>query len=371
MQAAISLNHAFDEINVYTADQFDIRVAIGIDHGDVLLIGGPDYFGDTVNTASKLGEDQARPGEILITERARSNPQQRGLPNRNRTTGNFRDHHPSRIHSILTNDLSPPCSPSGKRTRTPRPTSPPGGLSPRAPLNSSRSRLSPTLCQPRFQRGIHALYSHQAEALEAARRGENVVLATGTASGKTLAYNLPVLATLIENPQARALYLFPTKALTQDQFKSSVISYRSSTNWTLQNGTELRIYDGDTPQSHRSQIRKTANILLTNPDMLHTGILPHHTNWDEFFRNLKFVVIDELHTYRGVFGSHVANVIRRLKRVAAFSRRASAIHSHLCHHRKSRRTGGETHRGTRHTDRPGRLFARRTSLPHLQSAHRG
>ncbi|MBI5933106.1 MAG: DEAD/DEAH box helicase [Chloroflexi bacterium] len=159
-------------------------------------------------------------------------------------------------------------------------------------------------------RGIHALYSHQSAAYEAARRGENVVLATSTASGKTLAYNLPVLASLIENPQARALYFFPTKALTQDQ-SSNLQTFQPS-------NFQAAIYDGDTPQSHRAQIRKTANILLTNPDMLHTGILPHHTNWDEFFRNLKFIVIDELHTYRGVFGSHVANVIRRLKRAAAF-----------------------------------------------------
>ncbi len=162
-------------------------------------------------------------------------------------------------------------------------------------------------------RGIHALYTHQAAAYEAVRRGENVVLATSTASGKTLAYNLPVLAALIENPQARAIYLFPTKALTQDQL-SNLSSYRNPETWNL----KPAIYDGDTPSSRRAEIRKTTNILLTNPDMLHTGILPHHTNWDEFFRNLKFVVIDELHTYRGVFGSHVANVIRRFKRVAAF-----------------------------------------------------
>ncbi|MEW5941227.1 MAG: DEAD/DEAH box helicase, partial [Chloroflexota bacterium] len=159
---------------------------------------------------------------------------------------------------------------------------------------------------------IHSLYSHQSAAFDSARRGENVVLATGTASGKTLAYNLPVLAALLENPQARALYLFPTKALTQDQLAN--LANLELETWNL----KPFIYDGDTSQSHRAQIRKTANILLTNPDMLHTGILPHHTNWDEFFRNLKFVVIDELHTYRGVFGSHVANVIRRLKRVADF-----------------------------------------------------
>lgn len=130
---------------------------------------------------------------------------------------------------------------------------------------------------------------------------------------------MPVLASLLENPEGRALYLFPTKALTQDQ--DSVISHQLSvlrplvtSHWSLNTG----IYDGDTPTRDRPSIRKNARIVLTNPDMLHTGILPHHTNWADFFRNLNFVVIDELHTYRGVFGSHVANVIRRLKRVAAF-----------------------------------------------------
>ncbi|MBN1451010.1 MAG: DEAD/DEAH box helicase [Anaerolineales bacterium] len=167
--------------------------------------------------------------------------------------------------------------------------------------------------------GIPSLYSHQSRAWTHTRAGENIVLATGTASGKTLAYNLPVLASLLEDPNARALYLFPTKALTQDQ--EAVISHQLSVikplvtdNWSL----KTAIYDGDTPKRDRPAIRKNACILLTNPDMLHTGILPHHTNWADFFRNLKFVVIDELHTYRGVFGSHVANVIRRLKRVAKF-----------------------------------------------------
>lgn len=183
-----------------------------------------------------------------------------------------------------------------------------------APLREALSRL-----------GIPSLYSHQSQAWSHARAGRNVALATGTASGKTLAYNLPVLAALLENPDARALYLFPTKALTQDQY--SVISNQLSalkslmtehpptgTGWSLNTG----IYDGDTPQRDRASIRKNARLLLTNPDMLHTGILPHHTNWADFFRNLRFIIIDELHTYRGVFGSHVANLIRRLKRVAAF-----------------------------------------------------
>jgi len=160
--------------------------------------------------------------------------------------------------------------------------------------------------------GIHSLYSHQLEAWTHSRAGENIILSTGTASGKTLAYNLPVIAELISNPNARALYLFPTKALTQDQL--STLGNLQLEIWNL----TPAIYDGDTPQKDRSAIRKSARIILSNPDMLHTGILPHHTNWLEFFANLKFIVIDEAHTYRGVFGSHVANVIRRLKRVANF-----------------------------------------------------
>lgn len=161
-------------------------------------------------------------------------------------------------------------------------------------------------------RNISLLYSHQQTAWMHARAGRNLILATSTASGKTLAYNLPILANLLEDPQARALYLFPTKALTQDQLSSLNSLIPASLNLTS------AIYDGDTPQPHRSAIRKTARIVLTNPDMLHTGILPHHANWGDFFARLKFVVIDEAHIYRGVFGSHVANVIRRLKRVAKF-----------------------------------------------------
>jgi DEAD/DEAH box helicase domain-containing protein len=163
--------------------------------------------------------------------------------------------------------------------------------------------------------GIHSLYSHQLEAWTHSRRGENIILSTGTASGKTLAYNLPVFAELLQDPNARALYLFPTKALAQDQ-----LSTLKGFNVEAFEGSNLTpaIYDGDTPQSARSAIRKNARVVLSNPDMLHTGILPHHTNWLDFFSNLKIVVIDEAHTYRGVFGSHVANVIRRLKRVADF-----------------------------------------------------
>ncbi len=168
-------------------------------------------------------------------------------------------------------------------------------------------------------RGIHALYSHQLSAWTETRAGKNIILATGTASGKTLSYNLPVLATMLHNHEARALYLFPTKALAQDQL--SVISEQLSVLRTLTTDNSsliTGIYDGDTPQPNRPSIRKNARIILSNPDMLHTGILPHHANWADFFSNLKFIVIDEAHTYRGVFGSHVANVLRRLKRVANF-----------------------------------------------------
>jgi len=178
-------------------------------------------------------------------------------------------------------------------------------------------------------RGISSLYSHQLAAWNLTRARKNIILATGTASGKTLAYNLPVLSALLENPEARALYLFPTKALAQDQL--SVISDQLSeiskqvdrytgkpADHGIRTTNHAAIYDGDTPQSHRPAIRKNARIVLSNPDMLHTGILPHHANWADFLSNLKFIVIDEAHTYRGVFGSHVANVIRRLKRVANF-----------------------------------------------------
>ncbi|MEK9162319.1 MAG: DEAD/DEAH box helicase, partial [Chloroflexota bacterium] len=163
------------------------------------------------------------------------------------------------------------------------------------------------------QRGIDSLFTHQTAAIAAALHGDHVAVVTGTASGKTLCYNLPVLQALIANPSSRALYLFPTKALAQDQAAelNNLIS-------NLQSPISIRIYDGDTPQPQRAAIRKEAQLLITNPDMLHTGILPHHTKWGEFFAELRYVVIDEMHTYRGVFGSHFANVIRRLKRICKF-----------------------------------------------------
>ncbi|MEP6896767.1 MAG: DEAD/DEAH box helicase, partial [Chloroflexota bacterium] len=195
------------------------------------------------------------------------------------------------------------------RTQPPRP----------AQTHPFPTDLPVPLSQTLIAAGIHSLYSHQLEAWTASRQNQNIILSTGTASGKTLAYNLPVISSLLQDNNARALYLFPTKALAQDQL--SVISYQLSLLQSLLTddlSLITSIYDGDTPQSARSAIRKNARIVLSNPDMLHMGILPHHTNWLEFFANLKYIVIDEAHTYRGVFGSHVANVIRRLKRVANF-----------------------------------------------------
>jgi DEAD/DEAH box helicase domain-containing protein len=169
--------------------------------------------------------------------------------------------------------------------------------------------LHPALVDALHARGIGALYTHQATAWQRAQAGQHLVVVTGTASGKTLCYNLPVLDRLLRHPQARALYLFPTKALAQDQL--SVIS-------GLSLAIRTATYDGDTPSDARPSIRATARLIISNPDMLHTGVLPHHTLWSDFFGHLQFVVIDEMHAYRGVFGSHVANVLRRLKRIAHF-----------------------------------------------------
>jgi len=162
--------------------------------------------------------------------------------------------------------------------------------------------------------GIKRLFTHQGESVEAVRRGANVVVVTGTASGKTLCYNLPVLETFGRDKNARALYLFPTKALTQDQ--AGALGRLLDPKGPLAGRAVPAIYDGDTPSHQRSRIRGHATIILSNPDMLHTGIMPYHPKWAHFFTGLKYVVIDEIHTYRGIFGSHVANVIRRLKRIA-------------------------------------------------------
>src|SRR3954452_23101642 len=156
--------------------------------------------------------------------------------------------------------------------------------------------------------GVPQLYAHQRDAWDAAQHGEDVLVTTGTASGKTLAFNLPVLDAIARDPKARALYLYPTKALAQDQF-------RTLSGYGV---PRLRpaIYDGDTPTEQRRQIRTWANVILTNPDMVHVGVLPNHDRWGDVLANLSYVVVDEAHVYRGVFGSHVANVLRRLKRLA-------------------------------------------------------
>jgi len=156
--------------------------------------------------------------------------------------------------------------------------------------------------------GVPQLYAHQREAWDAAARGEHVLVTTGTASGKTLAFNLPVLDALAREPKSRALYLYPTKALAQDQFRT-LSSYRVPK-------LKPAIYDGDTPTEQRWQIRKWSNVILSNPDMVHVGLLPNHDRWGDILANLRYVVIDEAHVYRGVFGSHVANVLRRLIRLA-------------------------------------------------------
>jgi len=175
--------------------------------------------------------------------------------------------------------------------------------------------LHPALVDALRARGIGALYTHQATAWQRAQAGQHPVVVTGTASGKTLCYNLPVLDRLLRDPQARALYLFPTKALAQDQKEAL-----GQLVGTWQEGPTIPIatYDGDTPAGARPTIRATARLVISNPDMLHSGVLPHHTLWADFFGHLHLVVIDEMHAYRGVFGSHVANVLRRMKRIARF-----------------------------------------------------
>ena len=167
--------------------------------------------------------------------------------------------------------------------------------------------LHPEVAAALRERGIDRLWAHQAEALHAAWAGPTIVT-TGTASGKSLCFNLPTLDTLCRDARARALYLYPTKALAQDQARAlNALGVKRA---------RPAIYDGDTPREQRLAIRRRSNIVITNPDMLHLGILPNHPAWGDFFANLAVVVVDEAHVYRGVFGSHVANVLRRLRRVA-------------------------------------------------------
>jgi DEAD/DEAH box helicase domain-containing protein len=156
--------------------------------------------------------------------------------------------------------------------------------------------------------GVERLYAHQRDVWEAAQRREHVVVTTGTASGKTLAFNLPVLDALARDPHARAFYLYPTKALAQDQFRTLAAIGLP--------GLRPAIYDGDTPTEQRAAIRRGSSAILSNPDMLHVGVLPNHDRWGDVLANLRYVVVDEAHVYRGVFGSHVGNVLRRLRRLA-------------------------------------------------------
>jgi DEAD/DEAH box helicase domain-containing protein len=173
--------------------------------------------------------------------------------------------------------------------------------------------VRPELAAAFAAKGIAQLYTHQAAAAEAAHAGKNVVVVTPTASGKTICYNLPVVNAVLENADTRALYLYPTKALAQDQL-AELHDLASRLGDTF----GVFTYDGDTPSDARAAIREKGHIVLTNPDMLHMGILPHHTKWQRLFENLRYIVLDELHTYRGVFGSHLCNVLRRLRRVAKF-----------------------------------------------------
>ena len=163
------------------------------------------------------------------------------------------------------------------------------------------------------KRGIHRLFAHQVEAYDAVKKNQHVVIATPTASGKSLCYQLPILDCMASDPSARALYLFPTKALSRDQ-EAATRQLMSDAN--LDQGAVT--FDGDTPGDARRAAKARAGCLMTNPDMLHAGILPHHASWVRLFSNLKFVVIDELHIYRGVFGSHLSNVVRRLRRIARY-----------------------------------------------------
>ena len=178
--------------------------------------------------------------------------------------------------------------------------------------------LHPAIVSALIEIGIEELYSHQALAWDNVQAGINIAVSTGTSSGKSLCYNLPILDRVLRDSKSRALYLFPTKALAQDQLKSIVTLTQSIPQKDSSNLPSFAVYDGDTPRNSRPLIRTNARIIISNPDMLHFGILPHHTAWEQFFSNLRFIVIDEIHTYRGVFGSHVANVIRRLKRITNF-----------------------------------------------------
>ena len=217
----------------------------------------------------------------------------------------MRYYEPARVERILELILSEPSLTGGVRHHAVVPAR-------SADVVPIPAWLDPRIAAGLASRGVHSLYTHQAEAIEAVRAGDDVVVVTPTASGKTLCYLLPVLQGLAEDPTARALFLFPTKALGQDQVAELGELSRAS-------GLQINAstYDGDTPNPIRSSIRTAGQVVVTNPDMLHAAILPHHTKWFQLFEQLQVIVIDELHTYRGLFGSHVANVLRRLLRICA------------------------------------------------------
>src|SRR5712691_11072998 len=188
------------------------------------------------------------------------------------------------------------------------------------PARGAEYAAFPDTIDPRLRavleaRGIDRLYTHQADAISRTLAGRHVVITTPTASGKTLCYNAPILSTILRDPSTRALYLFPTKALAQDQLAEL---HEMAEQLAEQSGVDVGAftYDGDTPQDARRAIRGRAHLVLSNPDMVHSGILPHHPRWAKLFENLRYVVIDELHAYRGVFGSHLCNVLRRLQRIS-------------------------------------------------------
>lgn len=183
----------------------------------------------------------------------------------------------------------------------------------KAILNDFPENLHPALQKALHSKGIEQLYCHQKEAFDATREGQSITAVTPTASGKSLCYHLPVLQSILEDSASRAIYLFPTKALAQDQLADLHQLIEASEEQILS-----YTYDGDTAPGLRSKVRKSGHIVLTNPDMLHSGILPHHTKWVSLFENLKYIIVDELHTYKGVFGSHVAHVLRRLKRICTY-----------------------------------------------------
>ncbi len=178
---------------------------------------------------------------------------------------------------------------------------------------SPRQPLAPELAKLLAATGVEQLYAHQADAMDAARADRDFVVVTGTASGKTLCYNLPILEECLAEPEARAPYLFPTKALAQDQLKGllELVACNRETAEKIRPG----VYDGDTPTAQRRRIKAEANLVLSNPDMLHASILPYHPKWGRFFSELRFIVLDEVHSYRGILGANVSCVLRRLIRV--------------------------------------------------------